>query len=187
MAENDTNQGTGSPAPTGFSREYVEQLRSENADWRKKYQTERERNQVQGIGAELTKRGITAEASWVERLEGQTDAQAVDTFLVKYPHLKPAPATDAQGAVTPDVTVAVGAGGPAVGPVKAMPKPDGTVGDTGQGTTRVTAPTEAIRELNEVKNDPKARAAVAAHYRAMLRANGCNTAPEDVATGAAAK
>lgn len=177
MAEN-TTQESGTPTSTGFSREYVEQLRSENADWRRKFQTERERNQVQEIGLELTRRGVTAEAGWVERPEGMTATQAVDAFIAKYPHLKPAQTDNVQATETQDVSRSIGTGAQNEGTGTAMPKPMGAGQSAGSQTPRVSSSPEAIRSLQEVKNDPKARAQVSANYREMLRNQG-NVVPPD--------
>ena len=162
--ENDNTQ-------TSFSKEYVESLRQENADWRRKYQAERATNQALEVGTELQRRGVKAEANWVERPEGLTVTQAVDAFLVKHPHLAPSATPAAPGA---DVTKVVGGPAPA-----AMPKPEGAGAGAGTATPKGNAiPLESVRAINEIKNDPKARATMSAHYRELLRNNGIATPPD---------
>lgn len=158
---------------TSFSKEYVETLRQENADWRRKFQAERATNQALEVGTELQRRGIKAEANWVERPEGLTVTQAVDAFIAKHPHLAPS-ATPAAPGATGDVTKVVGGPAPAV-----MPKPEGAGAGAGAAAPQGTAiPLESVRAINEIKNDPKARAQMSAHYRELLRNNGIATPPD---------
>jgi hypothetical protein len=151
-------------APTdGFSKEYVEQLRQENADWRRKYQDEKSRNTIQAVGSELTLRGIKAEASWVDIKASQTPSEAVDAFLAKFPHLAP----QAAAGPTQDVTRQVGAD-----PAQGAPKPMGPGTGAGAATPVAGPPLESVRRMNEIKADPQARAQISSHYREMLRQQG---------------
>lgn len=173
MSEN--TPGADAPNSTGFSREYVEQLRAENADWRRKYQTERKTNQTLEVGTELTRRGIKAEAGWVERPDGLTVTQAVDAFVAKHPHLAPSETPPAPG-VAPDVTKSIQTGQTPV--PGTMPKPEGPGAGAGAATPAASASPEAVRTLNEIKNDPVERAKVSAHYRTLLRESSVLTPPE---------
>lgn len=135
-----------------FSREYVEKLREENAAWRSKLRdTERKVDVV----TELTKRGIQADPSWISVKEGETIAQSVDSFLVKYPQFSQTATPPAGTAVPPD---------PKLSPVKPGIPP---VSKPPQGTN---VPTGSLdRPIHEIKADPVARAKVRDQYREMLK------------------
>lgn len=132
MAENKA-QTMVDPEPvsggTGFSQEYVAELRRENAHWRNKlrdvetvvqqYQQAEKDYQINDrISKELTERGLTdVDPVWVDVGDGQDINKAVDAFLEKHPRFKvgledpfPAPAdkeehAPARGKVTPPMSV----------------------------------------------------------------------------------
>jgi len=163
---------TDNTAPaTGFSKDYVDTLRQEAAGWRTKYQEEVHKNATLEVGNVLAQRGIKAEPHWVERAQGLTAEQAVDAFLVKHPHLATTEVGDFKekdgtpgGKETATVTRKVG-------PKVPEAKTGGT--PTGKADPAQAHPMESVRNLNEIKADPKARAAVAANYRELL-AQGSN-------------
>lgn len=152
MEENDT--------PTTFNREYVQELRQEAA----KYRTEAKelKNQLEDyksleaqitsvrVENELMRRGVNADPSWVNLAEGQTPAEAVDNFLVKFPEFK-------AGAEEPSVEHKKVPKAISPNPNKAA-VPDGSpVGAIGS------------RGLDEIKSDPMARDSLRDLYRDLLR------------------
>jgi hypothetical protein len=102
MPDNSNNQGTGDQGTkdqsTGYSAEYIKNLRDEAATWRTKLrETEAKVAELTAtingeriantVGKELEKRGIKCDPSWVKMEEGQTPEKAVDKFLKDYPQL----------------------------------------------------------------------------------------------------
>lgn len=98
MSEQNNEPGAqGSGGSTGYSADYVKQLREEAATWRTKYREVEEKvNQIEadrskekrtlGIQEEFAKRGIQGvNPSWVEIPEGMTPDIAVEKFLKDYP------------------------------------------------------------------------------------------------------
>ena len=146
--------------PISFDREYVQELRKEAA----KYRTEAKelKSQIEEfksleaqittvrIENELVRRGVNADPSWIKINEGQTPADAVDNFLVKFPEFK-------AGALEQSVEH------------KNVPKaisPNPNKASLPEGT-----PVGAIgnRALTEIKNDPMARDSLRDLYRDLLR------------------
>lgn len=81
---------------TGYSSEYVKELRDEAATWRNKLrETETKVQQLEStlnkdrvlntVGKELEKRGIKCDPTWIKLEEGVTPDKAVDKFLKDYP------------------------------------------------------------------------------------------------------
>lgn len=81
---------------TGYSKEYVANLREEAATWRTKLReteakVEELSNTIKGerqsntVGRELERRGLKCNPDWVVVEEGSTPEKAVDKFLKDYP------------------------------------------------------------------------------------------------------
>lgn len=81
---------------TGYSAEYIKNLRDEAATWRLKLrETEVKVQELEStikgervantVGRELEKRGLKCDPSWVKLEEGVTPEKAVDKFLKDYP------------------------------------------------------------------------------------------------------
>lgn len=100
--DNSNNQQTGADGQkdtsTGYSSEYIKNLRDEAATWRTKLrETEAKVQELEStikgervantVGKELEKRGIKCDPSWVKMEEGVTPEKAVDKFLKDYPQL----------------------------------------------------------------------------------------------------
>lgn len=135
---------------TGFSADYVKQLREENASWRKKVR-ELEAHKTQSeVAVEFAKRGVNADPSWLRIPEGVSAQEAVDAFLSSFgtpaaPEEDHSPLPSAPAALIPN-------------PSKAnVPGPAASGAILGG------------RSLNEIKEDPKARQMLREQYRAMLR------------------
>lgn len=152
-----------------FSREYVENLRSENASWRRKFQETNARLASLEIGSVLRARGAQAEPSWVQRAEGQTVEEAVDAFLAKHPHL-------VQGTDAPVNEKKVMPLAPNAPP--RVPKADGPGTGPGGGSPGPRPVNAKVAELQEIKADPQKRAEYSAKYRDMLRQSGGSVPPE---------
>lgn len=139
---------------TGFSREYVEKLRSEAAQWRTKY---RQLEASSEITQEFSKRNITADPSWVKVKEGMTVSDAVDDLVAQYPHLASGNAQDNTQTVHPEVFE------PRTN--KSVPK---AMSPQNQNTNTPKDPSKG-RSLEEIKKDPVARSALRDNYRELLR------------------
>ena len=144
---------------TGYSQEYVKELREEAASYRVKardaetkyneLQTSvNQSNVVNDVNSEFTKRGITADPSWVKMEDGVTASVAVDKFLKDYPQF-----------------------GTTTQPAQPVIKGQAPISPT---TKNTNIPNTVKSELGAVKNDPVARASLREHYRALL-ANNANT------------
>lgn len=146
--------------PVSFDREYVQELRKEAAKYRteaKEYKSQLE--QLKSLDAQITtvrieneliRRGINADPTWIRINEGQTPADAVENFLVKFPEFKAG--TTEHNVEHKNVPKAI-----SPNPNKAS-LPEGTpVGAIGN------------RSLTEVKNDPMARDSLRDLYRDLLR------------------
>ncbi len=145
------------PAETGYSAEYVKELREEAANYRTKARDANEElatlkntvskdKTVGTINDEFTKRGIKADPKWVTLDEGQDATKAVDKFLKDYPQFS----ADSQ----PNV-------------IKGQ-KP------LAPQNTNTNIQNTKVSELGAIKNDPIARAQLRDRYRNLL-ANQANT------------
>ncbi len=133
---------------TGFSREYVENLRKEAAGWRTKYRDLETSHQSTAVEAELGRRGIKADPTWVNQTSGMTTNEAVEDLLARFPSLTPA-----------EVVVPAPVAGPTPPKVQTPGQPNSNqVKDPKQG-----------RSLTEIKGDPVARAALRDRYRALIQ------------------
>lgn len=136
---------------TGFSEEYVKELREEAASWRLKVRDLEQKLVVNDVQTELMKRGVEADPSWVKMEKGQTVVEAVDSFLTKYPKLT---MTEPNPEPTPE-------------PKKvAKPMVPNQSKTTNAGPKAGTL--FAGKTPEEMKKDPKARAALRSQYRQLL-------------------
>jgi hypothetical protein len=136
---------------TGFSPEYVKELREENASWRIKVRDLEQKLVVNDVQTELMKRGVEADPSWVRMEKGQTVTEAVDSFLVKYPKLT---MTEPNPEITQE-------------PKKvAKPMAPAQSKTTNAGPKAGTL--FAGKTPKEIKEDPKGRAALRSQYRSLL-------------------
>lgn len=160
MSDNNNAGGTqnGNGNSTGYSAEYVKELRDEAANWRTKLRevedkfnklsSEIESTKKQSTVQEvLTKKGITGiNPRWVEIGEGSTPEAAVDKFLKDYPHLLPKENTFT--------------------PVKGNNvRPMNTQYDNSN------VENTNVSELKAIKKDPIARSKLRDQYRSMLAKN----------------
>ncbi len=144
--------------PETFDADYVAKLRQEAAKYRtqsKELKTELEgfkelEAQISAIRIEneFIRRGITAEASWVQIQEGESPTAAVDSFLAKYPQFNIGSAGSEQEPSRVE---------PKEFPKAMPPKPTNTV-QLGH------------RTLDEIKTDPVARGNLTDLYRDLLKA-----------------
>ena len=143
------NQGT------GFSEDYVKELRSEAAQWRTKFRELEVSNESKDVENELLRRGIEAEPQWVTKSDNQSVSDAVDSFLVKHPKFQVA-------------------GDEEITEIEREPKPKPMVRSIQQ--TNQQGPkskgTFTGRTSEEIKKDPKARQALRHHYRELLATSG---------------
>lgn len=144
-------------SPDSFDAEYVKSLREEAGKYRTKAKSlESELEGYKGLEAqirearvenELVRRGVTAEAGWISMTADQTPAQAVDTFLEKYPMF--GTSVEAEVEVEPKQM-----------PKAIAPKP--------------TNPNENAwekRGFDEIKADPVARQNLTDVYRDLLKSS----------------
>jgi hypothetical protein len=139
---------------TGYSAEYVKELRDEAASWRTKLRDTETKYQTlessikegvlnASIGEELKKRNITADPTWVKALvEGGNVIAGVDKFLEKYPQFAPSDSTS----VIPKATQ------------RAMP--------VKKENTNTQLP--KVDDVQALKADPVARAKLRDQYRSMI-------------------
>lgn len=140
MSDND-EQGT------GFSADYVKELRQENASWRQKVRDLEAQQTKHSVQVELLKKGINVNPSWVELQDGETPTAAVDRFIQEYPQFNTEPTTTQDKpriptTMSPNTTQTNNRGNP----------PLGSMG----------------QEIDEIKKDPKARSSLRNHYRQLL-------------------
>jgi hypothetical protein len=133
-----------------FSKDYVVELRNENAKWRTKCRELEGQVFNKDIENELIKRGVNAKASWVEIGEDQSVKQAVDSFLEEYPHFLPGELEE-----KPTRTV-----------TRPMSVQNPNTNTSGPGPRQGPL---GRKTLKEIKEDPKSRAALRSQYQAMLR------------------
>ena len=135
-----------------FSRDYVEKLRKENAEWRTKFRDLEVQVTRGSIESELNKRNIKADPAWVKLDAGMDVVAAVDMFVEQYPHLS----------VGDNITPA---------PKKTVPAAQGA----GKPNTNVPSNPAQGRSLDEVKKDPVARSALRDKYRELIRQSSRQT------------
>lgn len=150
MAENNNSHGT------GFSEDYVKELRQENASWRTKVRDLEQRVQLGEVKTELLKRGVDVNPKWVELSEGMEVGQAVDKFLTDYPQFN-TKQTDTQSTTKHTNTQ------------QRAPKPMNS--NTDNSVDKPKFGSYGGRSLDEVKKDPKARADLRSTYRQLLSQN----------------
>lgn len=160
MSDNNNSGGTQGNS-TGYSADYVKELRDEAAGWRTKLrETEDKLNKLQAdidsknkqntIQDVLSKKGMTGiNPKWIEIGDGMTPEQAVDKFVKDYPHL-----------------------------FTQKPSDDFTSKDTGtpRSNYRPMVPNydnsnvenTDKSELKAIKKDPIARSKLRDHYRSLL-------------------
>lgn len=163
-----------------FSEEYVHSLREEAAGWRVKYR-ELEQNQTKlKVKAELDKRGIKADPSWIKVSDGQSVEVAIEMLLREYPQLAPKSTEDGEdgesstllndeASETIQRKVEIGKG----------PKPMSSDPVSYGHETRSPQEILKFRQLDEIKKDPKARSLLRKQYRNMLATEGHRTAEYD--------
>lgn len=161
------------PEKRDFSEEYVKQLREEAAGWRVKYRELEQSQKLLEVKAELDKRGIKADPSWIKVSDGQSVELAVETLLKEYPHLKPEPEGNDANPEPDDTISKIIKKKVEIGK---MPKP--TSPDPASYGHETSSPHETLktRQLDEVKKDPRARALLRKQYRNMLATEGHRTA-----------
>lgn len=138
---------------TGFSADYVKELRSENASWRQKVR-DLEAKQVQNdVQVELLKKGIEVNPAWVELQDGETPAGAVDRFLKEYPQFTKDEEVHDEPKPKPNVP-------------KVMKTNSPKSNEPGPNSLSAKG-----REIEEIKKDPKARSALRSQYRQLLAQN----------------
>jgi len=138
-----------------FDAKYVKELREEAAKYRLQLR-ELETKVAQGdVEKELMKRGVMAEAGWVKVAEGQPVSEAVDSFIEKYPHLvsakdepKPSDVASRKSKLSPPMSSGKTESN------RPGPRPSGNLD----------------RNMSEIKQDPKARAALRQQYQELLSA-----------------
>jgi hypothetical protein len=178
----DQNNGSGTQNSNGFSKEYVEELRAENASWRKKLreaeniigQYENAAKEVEmndKIQEELRNKGVEGvEPHWVDVDDNQSPSEAVDTFLKNHPQFVKSD-DDAIGA-------------PSNQNADGDPRKSGS--HNIQSRTPTPIPTNRANtnqhmpqnpEIGDIKKDPRSRAKIRDLYRSLLQqeSHGRNT------------
>lgn len=157
------------PDKKDFSEEYVHSLREEAAAWRVKYRTLESAQSLLEIKAELNRRNIKVDPSWVKVQEGQSVELAIETFLKEYPHLDADPADSRlddtlEDPISKIIQKKV--------EIRKAPKP--TMPDPNSYGHESKSPQDTLknRQLDEVKKDPEARALLRQQYRSMLASQG---------------
>ena len=150
-----------------FSEKYVRSLREEAASWRVKCRDMETKMSLNSIKSELNKRGIKADPSWIKVNEGQTVDTAIEVLLKDYPHL----AVESEGNETQELDPLSEIINKKV-EVGKMPKPSKP--DPKSYGHESKAPNQSLkhRQINEIKEDPKARALLREQYRTMLSTEG---------------
>jgi hypothetical protein len=131
---------------SGFSSEYVKELREENAKWRSKVRDLETQFTGMQVKLELDKRGVKADPSWVKLQEGEEVSSAINRFVNEHPHLVESTSTNDRKlkAMNPGGSNSNYSG----------PGPGGTL--TG-------------KTMSEIQKDPKARSVLREKYRELLR------------------
>lgn len=144
---------------TGFSAEYVKQLREENASWRKKVRELEATQTVYEVGLELARRNVEADPAWVTMAEGQSVQEAVESFVERYPRLV---ITNGAPHMAHEETPAPRTAAPS--PMAPQAKQMNTPGPQAGGLL-------AHRTLEEIKADPGSRKVLREQYQEALRAS----------------
>jgi len=143
---------------TGYSAEYVRSLRDEAATWRTKLreteaklttleETVKEQIRNSTVSAELAKRNLKIDPSWIKLEDKQEVKDAVDKFLKDYPQFGTTETNDNN--------------------IQTKPKP---VGKTPMAPNLPNSNIENtdVSELGAIKADPVARAKLRQLYRGLL-------------------
>lgn len=159
-------------SPETFDKEYVKSLRQEAARYRteaKELKSELESyrmleaqiNTVR-VEAELTKRNVNADPSWIQLAEGQNPADAVDNFLEKFPQFiagkMEASSEDKEPKLSKDV-----------------PKVISPNSNKASNPSSVPVGTLGNRDLKQIKDDPIARSNLRDLYRDLLSSSSNQT------------
>lgn len=155
-------------SPETFDREYVKSLRQEAARYRteaKELKSELESyrmleaqiNTVR-VEAELTKRNVIADPSWIQLAEGQNPVEAVDNFLEKYPQFK-------TGQIESSIEDKESKSS------KDVPKIISPNSNKASNPSSVPAGTLGNRDLKQIKDDPIARTNLRDLYRDLLNSS----------------
>lgn len=151
----ENQQGNQTPTPptpssnTGYSTEYVKELRDEAASWRTKLRDTENRLtsleadiaknvKVSTIKEELSKRNLNIDVDFIKLEQGDSASTAVDNFLKKYPQF----------------------GEPTVSEPTRKPLPP--------NKRNTNAPAVINEDYAAVKKDPIARTKLRELYRSML-------------------
>lgn len=147
---------------TGFSEDYVKELRQENAGWRTKVRDLEEKLQLNELKTELLQHGANVNPKWVEIREGQSVGDAVRTFLDEYPQF----ITTNTGSNNTATSDSDNDKGPTF---KNAPKPNTTTKSNSNNVgPKANSGSFGGRNLDEIRKDPKARASLRDQYREML-------------------
>lgn len=147
---------------TGYSPEYVKELRDEAASWRNKLRDkETEYTTLQesikqtaikvSITDELQKRSLKVNPDWIKIGQGKSAKDAVDDFLKEYPQWEGGTETQEEIVTQTQVT-----------------DPRTTQRAQTVKKTNTNVQTNQVRELDQIKNDPIARSKLRDKYRALL-------------------
>lgn len=142
-----------------FDKEYVSQLRAEAA----KYRTQARdlESKLEGyskldaeikavrVENELAKRGVVADPRWVSLNDGDDPSSAVDSFLEKYPHLKPQSEAPSQPKIRENA-------------------PEPLKGSSNQPTPQRSSGAFQGRSVDEIRQDPAARRNLSDLYKELL-------------------
>lgn len=134
---------------TGYSREYIHELREEAAGYRtrlkdaetklnelmQKTQQDQTKATIQSV---LEKNGVKVDPSWVKIEHGQNPEQAVDNFLKEYPQFKGTTRKTTQQPQSPE-------------------------------RKNTTVPSNFSPDYKAEKEDPVSRAKIRETYRSLLR------------------
>jgi len=146
-----------------FSEDYVKSLREEAAGYRTKVRDLEGKLFQSKVSGELQEQGIKAEASWVEVQEGESVKAAVSRFKESYPHLAAQPEPTNENPVDKLTKRRVKVEGQ---------RPMPPASDDPEGKRQNTPGSLNSRNVNELKEDPEARAEIRDAYREMLRKQG---------------
>jgi len=150
--------GTEDKQSTGFSEDYVKQLREEAASWRTKFRELESGSKNQKIEMELIKNNIKAKPSWVEVKEGQSIEDAVKEFSQEFSHLVQIQESNDKKVVEKTIQTRKSTSG-FTPPITKLPNQE--VKDLNQILSD--------RSLDEVKDDPNSRKQVTEWYQSALR------------------
>ena len=147
MADQEVKPNDTVTPETGFSRDYVEELRQEAAGWRTKYREMEEKVALGEVATALAARGINAEATWVKREKGEPVEDAIARFVEARPQLNVEPQTNKPM--------------PKIGPKPISLKNENS-NKPGPGANG------SASDIETIKKDPKARSQLRSQYRQLL-------------------